>query len=144
MFAGIENASNRVEPGRHLGKPGLTVANIFKPICHGGVPVHPGGVLVHTGAEPAHPGAVPVTNGLRRIIPVYYGRVPVLSRFVMASPRFLTYLAVRPGCIKHFNTTVKAHRFGNYVNTCNVMLMYVTKYDSNLANLTLGPRLLGP
>ena len=66
-------------------------------VCPGGVPVHPGGTQVH-------PGSVPVNHGLRRIIRVYHGRIPVLSRFVTASSRFypvLTSLTVRPGCIKH-------------------------------------------
>ena len=63
------------------------MANILKPVCPGGVPVDPRGFL--PGTVPIHRvGAAPVTHGLRRIIPVYHGRVPVLSRFVTVSPWF--------------------------------------------------------
>ena len=57
----------------------------LKPVC-------PDGASVQPGAIPVHPGAVPVTHGLRQIIPVYHGRVPVLSRFVTVSPWFAPVL----------------------------------------------------
>ena len=89
VFAGIENDSNRGEPGchrgepgRHWGKPRYTVAKYLKS-------PHPGGV-------PVKPDVVPITHGLRRIIPVYPCVAPVLPGFESSpgSPLFLSFIVL--------------------------------------------------
>ena len=104
------NAVNRDSTGVNRDATAVNRGQMFKaglPRGHPGLPrwspVYPSGVPVHPGAVPFHPGAVPVTHSLSRIIPVYHGRVPVLSRVFTVSPRFYP--------VSHFNTTVKAPRF---------------------------------
>ena len=103
VFAGIENDSNVVEPGRHRGEPEHHQVKrgspwqVLRPVFPGGVPVHPGGVPVKPDAVPVHPGPVLVTHGLLWIIPVCHGRVPVLSRFVILSPLFYPVFDISHG-----------------------------------------------
>ena len=61
----------------------------FLPDC---APVHP----CEDRFVPEQPGVIPVTHGLHQIIPVYHGRVPVLSRFVTVSPRFYSNFYISP------------------------------------------------
>ena len=89
VFAGIENVSNRGEPGRHRknrdamgrhrGKPGLTVAKLLNPVCHGGVPIHPGG----SGSSRRSPGSPRCSPGN----PWFAPHCPGLSR---SSPGAIT------------------------------------------------------
>ena len=87
MFVGIENNRDRGEPGRHLGKPGNTVAKSLKSICPCGVPVHLGEAPVCTGIArcPGYLRFAPYRSGLSRSSPdaftVSHVVVPVLPGF---------------------------------------------------------------
>ena len=58
--------------------PGFTVAKSVKPVCPGVVPIHLDGVPAKPRFVPEYAGVVPVTHGLRRIIPNWHGRAPVV------------------------------------------------------------------
>ena len=85
----------RGEPGPHRGKPGITVYKYSKPVAT---------VAFRFCSVPSRyaRGAAPVTHGLRRLIPVYQGRVPVQSRFVKVSTRFYPVFDISPGLPRFF------------------------------------------
>ena len=99
VFVGIENNRDWGESRRHRDKPCNTMVKSFQSICPCGVPVHPCEVPEKPVCTEIAAG-VHIAYGLRRVVPVYHGRVPMLSRFLMLSHRFypvFTSLTVHPG-----------------------------------------------
>ena len=86
------------------------VTELLKAVCTSSDPVHPNGV-------PVRPRRICRNNQLLfRLLKVYDGRAPVVSRFVPVYPRCCLVLytpppPVSPGCIITFKTIVNAPRF---------------------------------